>query len=125
MRERARTLLPPEALELVAARFRVLGDVMRLRLLEALMPGDRSVSELAVLLKTSQPNASKHLKVLQGAGVVGRRQDKNTVYYTIIDESVFAVCDLICVRLANDVAAQAKALGPSVRRARARTASLR
>jgi DNA-binding transcriptional ArsR family regulator len=100
----------PEALELVAARFRVLGEPLRLRLLQQLTLGERSVSELAGLLTTTQPNVSKHLKVMQGAGLVSRRPDKNTAYYSIADDSVFTLCDIVCRRLADRFVAQAQAL---------------
>jgi DNA-binding transcriptional ArsR family regulator len=111
--------MTPEALELVAARFRVLGEPLRLRLLQALALGEHSVSELAGLLATTQPNVSKHLKVMQGAGLVSRRPDKNTAYYSIADDSVFALCDIVCRRLADRFAAQAAALSDRRPRRRA------
>ena len=42
--------MPPEALELVAARFRALAEPMRLRLLNVLMEGERSVTQLVEVL---------------------------------------------------------------------------
>ncbi|HEU5058270.1 MAG TPA: metalloregulator ArsR/SmtB family transcription factor [Kofleriaceae bacterium] len=102
--------MTPEALELVAARFRVLGEPLRLRLLQQLALGERPVSELAMLLGTSQPNVSKHLKLMQEAGLVTRRADKNTAYYSVADESVFALCEIVCNRLADRLSSQAQAL---------------
>lgn len=102
--------MTPEALELVAARFRVLGEPLRLRLLQELALDERSVSDLAGLLGTTQPNVSKHLKVMQAAGLVARRPDKNTAFYSIADDSVFALCDIVCRRLADRLATQAEAL---------------
>jgi ArsR family transcriptional regulator len=104
--------LSPQALELVAARFRVLGEPLRLRVLQRLSGGECSVTELAELLDTTQPNISKHLKLLQTAGFVARRQEKNTAFYSLADPSVFELCDLVCSRLHERLAAQAEALEP-------------
>lgn len=102
--------MTPEALELVAARFRVLGEPVRLRLLQQLALGDHAVSELAALLGTTQPNVSKHLKLMQEAGLVVRRADKNSAYYAIADDSVFALCEIVCSRIADRLTSQAQAL---------------
>jgi len=101
--------MTPEAIELVASRFRVLGEPLRLRLLQQLALAERSVSELAALLGTSQPNVSKHLKLMQDAGLVTRRADKNAAYYSLADDSVFALCDIVCGRLADRLSTQAEA----------------
>ena len=105
------TAMTPEAIHLVAARFRVLGEPLRLRILQQLALGERAVSELADLLETSQPNVSKHLKLMQQAGLVARRAAGNTAYYSIADDSVFALCEIVCGRLADRLTSQARALG--------------
>lgn len=106
----------PEAIELVAARFRVLGEPLRLRLLQQLAGGERSVSELAALVGTTQPNVSKHLRTMQDAGLVSRRPDKNTAWYSIADESIFQLCEIVCDRLADRLAHQVGAFGGRRRR---------
>jgi ArsR family transcriptional regulator len=91
--------MTPEALEQVAERFRVLGEPMRLRLLDSLRHGERSVSELVERTGESQANVSKHLALLHVAGLVGRRREGTTVFYTLTDPSIFQLCDLVCGRL--------------------------
>ncbi|MEZ5426906.1 MAG: metalloregulator ArsR/SmtB family transcription factor [Pyrinomonadaceae bacterium] len=88
--------MTPEALEMVAERFRLLGEPIRLRILQSLQAGELSVGEITQVVETSQPNVSKHLKMLQTLGVVARRQEGNTVYYSILDPSIFELCDLVC-----------------------------
>ena len=56
--------LSGKTLELVAERFRVLGDPVRLRLLQALEPGEKSVAELVEATGASQANVSKHLQLI-------------------------------------------------------------
>jgi DNA-binding transcriptional ArsR family regulator len=88
--------LPPELVDLIARRFRVIGEPMRIRLLDRLREGEASVNELTDALGASQQNVSKHLTVLADAGILGRRKHGNHVYYRIVDQSVFALCDEVC-----------------------------
>ena len=88
--------IPDDLAELVARRFRVLAEPMRIRLLDRLRDDEATVGELSTALGASQQNVSKHLAVLAEAGLLGRRKDGNRVYYRIIDESVFALCEQVC-----------------------------
>jgi DNA-binding transcriptional ArsR family regulator len=88
--------LPEELVELIARRFRVLGEPMRIRLLDRLREGEATVGELSEALAASQQNVSKHLSVLSDAGVLGRRKEGNRVYYRIVDEGIFALCEQVC-----------------------------
>jgi len=104
--------MSPEALELVAARFRVMAEPVRLRILQALEGnGEMSIGELTETLELSQPNVSKHVKILIDAGLVSRRQEGNTVFCTICDDSVFELCDVVCSSLRERLGAQAAVLG--------------
>ncbi|MGK2858970.1 MAG: ArsR/SmtB family transcription factor [Thermoanaerobaculia bacterium] len=96
-----------ESLGLVAGRFKVLAEPLRLRLLQSLERGELSVGKLAESLGTTQPNVSKHLRILQDAGLVARRQEGNTVWYSISDPSVYQLCDLVCNSLRDRLEAQA------------------
>ena len=88
-----------EAIELIANRFKILSEPIRLRILQTLQDGEKSVTELTEAVETSQPNVSKHLKILQDAGIVKRNQQGNTVYYSIADESIFTLCETVCSSL--------------------------
>lgn len=100
----AEATLSPEMLELVAERFKVLAEPARLRLLDTLRQGERSVSELISATGLRQANVSKHLQLLHAAGFVGRRKVGLHVYYFIADPEVFQLCDLMCGRLKAEVA---------------------
>jgi len=88
--------LSPDALTLIAGRFKLLSEPIRLQILHALRQGPMSVNELTAAVRTSQPNVSKHLKMLQSAGVLLREQEGNTAYYAIADESIFNLCETVC-----------------------------
>ena len=92
-------MLTREGFELVAARFRAMGEPLRLRILQELESGEQSVSALAESAGSTQPNVSKHLKVLYEAGLLNRRQQGTNAYYAIADTMVFELCEMICARL--------------------------
>lgn len=100
-----------EALSLVAARFKVLSESIRLQILQHLEMGRISVTELAASVGSTQPNVSKHLKMMQDAGLVSRTQEGNTVYYSIADESVFELCELVCGSLREKFEEQSAVFG--------------
>jgi ArsR family transcriptional regulator len=113
--KRTPSMLSWEALELVAVRFKAMGEPLRLRILQHLESGECRVSTLAENVGTTQPNVSKHLKVLQDAGLLKRRQQGNTVYYAIADPMVFELCEMVCTRLHDRLEAQVDALKAHVR----------
>ena len=77
---------------------------MRIKLLDALREREASVSELREATGASQQNVSKHLGVLLEANIVGRRKDGNQVLYSIVDESIFRLCEEACGGLQRQVA---------------------
>jgi DNA-binding transcriptional ArsR family regulator len=88
--------LPDELVELVAGRFRILGEPTRIKLLDRLRKGEASVHELTDVIGSTQQNVSKHLGVLRQAGIVARRKCGNHAYYSVVDEGVFALCEDVC-----------------------------
>ena len=88
--------LPDELAELIARRFRVIGEPTRIRLLDRLRDGEHSVAELVDQLGAGQQNISKHLIVLADAGVLARRKEGNHVYYRIVDDGVLGLCEQVC-----------------------------
>jgi DNA-binding transcriptional ArsR family regulator len=91
--------LTPELMELIAERFKVLSEPARLRLLNAMRDGEKTVTELMEATGLGQANVSKHLQLLHFMGFVTRRKSGLFVYYGLADEDVFALCDLMCGRL--------------------------
>ena len=96
--------LPDPVAELIAERFRVIGDPMRIKLLDRLREGETSVGELTNALGATQQNVSRHLGVLHAAGIVSRRKDGTRVLYAIADDTVFALCETVCGSLEQSVA---------------------
>jgi DNA-binding transcriptional ArsR family regulator len=88
--------LPAPLAEVIAERFRVLGEPMRIRLLDALREGPATVQGLQQATGASQQNVSKHLGVLLRSGLVSRRKEGNFSLYAIADEGVFELCEQVC-----------------------------
>ena len=106
----ARSKMTPQSIDLVAERFRTLGEPMRLRLLELLRAGECSVGDLVERTGGGQANVSKHLQILLAGGLVARRKEGTTVLYSLADPSVFRLCDIVCGSVEAQAEARHKAL---------------
>jgi DNA-binding transcriptional ArsR family regulator len=98
----AKSKLTSEMLGLVAERFKVLAEPVRLELLQLLRSGEMTVSELVDESGMAQANVSKHLRLLHAAGFVTRRKEGLFVYYALADRGVFQLCDIMCQRLESE-----------------------
>jgi ArsR family transcriptional regulator len=102
--------LTDEAFELIAGRFRILAEPMRLRLLHALGGAEMSVSELVQATGAGQANVSKHLGILLDSGLVFRRKEGLQVFYRVADPSIFEMCETVCSSLGDRLAARREAI---------------
>lgn len=75
--------------ELKASLFRVLGHPARVRILELLRDGERSVGSLQAELGLDSGGTSQHLAALRRTGLVASRRDGTSVYCRVDDERVF------------------------------------
>lgn len=96
--------IPADLADLIAARLRVIGDPTRIRILDLLRAGEMSVTDITERLGTSQQNASKHLGVLLGAGILARRKQGNSSIYSIADAGVYDMCEQVCGGLQAQIA---------------------
>ena len=95
--------MPPAALEQVAGYFQVLAEPTRLRILNILRDGERNVGELAQLCGYTAANISRHLSLMTKQGLVVRESRGTSVYYRFADESIYALCDLVCGNIARQM----------------------
>jgi ArsR family transcriptional regulator, cadmium/lead-responsive transcriptional repressor len=100
--------------EALSRYFRVLGDPTRLRIIEALFEGDRTVSELVELLGAPQSRVSNHLACLRWCRFVDSERRGRTVVYRVSDERAVRLLEL-ATSLAEpncDYLASCKRTGP-------------
>ncbi len=102
--------LSPLALDLVSSSFKVISEPIRLRLLNILMQGERTVGQLVEASGSGQANVSKHLAVLRDAGTIGMRKEGLTKVCFLADEIVKELCDMMCSRLRERMEGNAAAL---------------
>jgi len=74
-----------------AAVAKALGHGRRLEILELLAQGERSVEALAERVGLSVANASQHLRLMRGAGLLASRRDGKRILYRLSDPSVLDV----------------------------------
>lgn len=97
-------------LERAAEVFAALSERSRLQLLQELMAGPRTVTELVEATGMKQGNASKQLGILYQTRLVERCRDGNFIRYAIRDEMVFKLCELVCGSLRKQALDDAKRL---------------
>ena len=101
--------LNENALALIAARFKALSEVSRLKLIIALESGDKNVTDLVAATGLTQANVSRHLQNLVECGILARRKEGLAVIYTIAEPDIFKLCDLVCGGIARRLEVQRKA----------------
>ena len=75
----------------VAELFKCFADSTRIRILYSLLPGERSVSEIAELLNMNQSAISHQLRILKDAKLIRKRRDGKTIYYSLDDDHVYNI----------------------------------
>jgi len=88
-------LLTDEELKRVAEHFRVLGEPMRLKILQAVCREPRTVNDIVAAVGATQANVSKHLALLAAAGVLTREKAGQCVYYGMKDQLAVKMCELV------------------------------
>lgn len=79
--------------EFKAELFKALAHPTRIRVLELLRSGEKSVSELSSRLDLEQPAVSQQLAVLRARYLVLPRKEGTTVYYRVADPRLFDLLD--------------------------------
>lgn len=104
--------------ELMALRFRALGEPTRLKILERLFRSPASVGEILDAVGGTQANVSKHLAVLKSGRLVAGRKAGNRTVYSISDPALQRICAVVCEAVGRDARDEAKAVSaaPSRRR---------
>ncbi len=85
----------------VSGYFALLAEPTRLKILNALCEGERSVSDIVAHTGATQTNVSRHLNLMFAHGVLNRRRDGAMTLYSIADQNVVELCRTACVRIAS------------------------
>lgn len=105
--QKATKSLSPKQMEKVFSKvadyFSVLSEPSRLRIMYAVCSGEKTVSEVIDMCGTSQANVSRHLMALHKAGILLRRKEGVTVYYSIADNATVEMCQTVCAKVAESI----------------------
>lgn len=75
--------------------FQVLANEKRLEILQLLRSGERSVSEMIIMLGLRQANLSQHLSLLKKSGLLASVKKGREIYYRLSDERIIDAIDNI------------------------------
>lgn len=81
--------------ERVALYFRLLGEPMRLKILQAVCEKAHPVNDIVAAVGATQANVSKHLSLLTMAGILTREKNGQRVYYGIKNPLLLQLCELV------------------------------
>jgi len=93
--------LSADELTRVAGRFKMLGEPMRLKILQAVCREPRTVNDIVAATGATQANVSKHLALLAAAGILKREKDGQCVYYGVKDRLAIKMCELVRAQLTD------------------------
>jgi DNA-binding transcriptional ArsR family regulator len=99
--QKTKRLLTDVELQRVATHFRLLGEPMRLKILQSVCRQRRSVGEIVAATGATQANISKHLALLASAGILTREKGGQSVYYGMKDQLAVKLCELVHEQLAR------------------------
>jgi len=94
-------LMTEDELSEIASRFKALGEPMRLKILQAVCKGPRTVGDIVTATGATQANVSKHLSLLATVGILSRKKDGQCVYYGMKDQLAVKMCELVRAQLAD------------------------
>lgn len=80
---------------IAAELFGLLSSPVRLKIVCALLEGERSVGQLLDQVQATQPNLSQHLSTLYRSGVLARRRDGAQLRYRIASDRVRVLCQTV------------------------------
>jgi DNA-binding transcriptional ArsR family regulator len=94
-------LLTDLELARVTQHFKLLGEPMRLKILQAVCREPRTVGDIVSVTGATQANVSKHLALLAAAGIVTREKAGQNVYYGLKDPLTLKLCELVHAQVAG------------------------
>ncbi|MBJ7944567.1 MULTISPECIES: ArsR/SmtB family transcription factor [Bacillus cereus group] len=94
-------------LDIKAKFIRGFADKTRLQILQCMMDGEKTVSEIVEIINGNQSNISQHLNCLKGCGIILGRQEGKFVYYSLRNvqiEQLLRMFDVVFHEVQTEVA---------------------
>jgi len=100
-----------EMMNVMAQRFKAMSEPLRLKILQFLKEGERSVGEIAEFLDLKHGTASANLNAMAKAGLVSTRREGTKIFYRIANEMVLQICDVACACIRKEIDEMVKLRG--------------
>lgn len=101
--------LDDQAFIQLAKYFQALAEPMRLKILNGLRDGEKNVTALVEISGGTQANVSKHLTLLTASRLIKREARGTKAYYSIADQRIYDLCNLVCGQIASQMSQEAAA----------------
>lgn len=101
MNELLRREQSEELFEEVANYFSLLCEPTRLKILNSVCKGEKSVGEIVTAVDSTQANISRQINLLYRGKILARRKEGTQVFYRIDDEKTLKMCQSVCRQIAD------------------------
>jgi ArsR family transcriptional regulator len=88
--------------EFQAEILKAIAQETRLSIIELLRDGERCVCEIFPAINQEQSNVSRHLNVMQKAGILTRRKEGLRIFYAVKHPEVLAIIELAAALMKNE-----------------------
>ncbi len=85
----------------VSGFFGLLAEPTRLKILNSLCDGERSVNDIVERIASTQTNVSRHLNLMYLKGLLKRRREGQMTFYSVADPAVVSLCRTVCIHIAG------------------------
>lgn len=83
-------------INIITKKFQILSEESRLKILQVLQSGEKSVSEIVKETGFLQANVSKQLKILLDSKIINLRTEGKRHLYSISDTQILKICQIVC-----------------------------
>lgn len=89
--------------EEVANYFSLLCEPTRLKILNSICKGEKSVGDIVIAVDSTQANVSRQINLLYRGKILARRKEGTQVFYRIEDQKTLAMCQTVCNEIADRI----------------------
>lgn len=90
-----------ELFEEVANYFSLLCEPTRLKIINSICKGEKSVGDIVLAVESTQANISRQINLLYRGKILARRKEGTQVFYRIEDQKTLTMCQTVCGEIAD------------------------
>jgi DNA-binding transcriptional ArsR family regulator len=90
-------------IEEVANHFSLFSEPTRLKILNSLCTGEKSVGEIVTAVASTQANVSRQIGLLYRGKILAKRKDGTQVFYRVDDQRTLVLCQSVCREISDRI----------------------